>query len=62
MERTDCYVDQRVTAKAGTEMYLKGCREGDIYYIGHVLVNVEFDYLGTVAALDPAHIEPVLGE
>lgn len=62
MDRTDCYTGQRVTAKVGTQMYFKGCREGDVYHIGEVYVCVEFDYLGMVSALDPAHIEPVLGE
>lgn len=59
MKLTDCYLTQRVTAKVGTPLYAKGCREGDVYYIGDHLINVEFDYLGTVAALSPDDVDPV---
>ena len=52
------YLNQRVTAKENTPLYDKGCRNGTIYYIGRGLVNVEFDYLGYVAALPPDEIEP----
>lgn len=61
MQRTECYIGQRVRAVTGSDIdgKLKGSKDGDIYYIGNTLVNVEFDYQGTVAALSPADIEPI---
>jgi hypothetical protein len=57
------YVGQRVRALPGTICHDKGCREGDVYYISsNGLVNVEFDYLGTVAAVYSWEIEEIKNE